>query len=194
MHYRLFPGLFVVVAILVSCQQKIILDHAEACIQEHPDSALTILEGIPQGSIKNPGSRAKYALLYSMALDKNYIDVKSDSIISPAVRWYERFGSKRERMLAYYYAGKVEFNNGNYPRSVCYGQKALSLAAKKEEGYYQGLSDWLIADTYYANHNYVKAKAYYSRAESAFENSGLQRYSNFSKCETAKTMLVLGEL
>ena len=32
---------------------------------------------------------AKYALLLSQALDKNYIDLQSDSIIAPAVRYYD---------------------------------------------------------------------------------------------------------
>ena len=37
-------------------------------------------------------ARAKYALLRSMALDKNYIDVADDSLINVAVEWYSRRG------------------------------------------------------------------------------------------------------
>jgi len=41
---------------------------------------------------------AKYALLLSQALDKNYIDLQSDSIIAPAVRYYENHGTPDERL------------------------------------------------------------------------------------------------
>ena len=51
--------------------------------------------------------KAKYALLYSMALDKNYIDLQSDSIIAPAIKYYERHGSHEERFLCYYYRARI---------------------------------------------------------------------------------------
>ena len=35
--------------------------------------------------------KAKYALLYSMALDKNYIDLQSDSIIAPSKTNFQIF-------------------------------------------------------------------------------------------------------
>ena len=53
------------------------LDEAEALIQNKPDSALTILQ-----QLKSEGSQAeqaKYALLYSEALDKNHIKATNDS-------------------------------------------------------------------------------------------------------------------
>ena len=83
------------------------LDSAYGLMQERPDSALVILQ---QWQRNNPhpskGNEARHALLLSMALDKNYIDLQSDSIIDKAVRYYApRKG--RERMLAYYYQGRI---------------------------------------------------------------------------------------
>jgi tetratricopeptide (TPR) repeat protein len=46
-------------------------------------------------------------LLYSAALDKNRIDICSDSIIHPAIAYYIRKGSDRERSMTYYYTGRI---------------------------------------------------------------------------------------
>lgn len=169
------------------------LDGVEAYIQDYPDSALVTLQQIPQSSIKGRSAKAKYALLTSIALDKNYTDVRSDSIISRAVNWYERTADYHRLMLSYYYAGKIQFNSSNYSGAVVYAQKALELANKTQDGYYQGYAYWLLGDIYSKNHNYLKAKKYYSQAESAFKQSGKDRHSLFSVFEQAKMLIALKE-
>lgn len=57
------------------------LSRAETLLQDAPDSALNILQSIEPDKIRKDRIRAEYALLYSMALDKNYIMVESDSLI-----------------------------------------------------------------------------------------------------------------
>ena len=54
----------------------------EGYLAERPDSALTELEEIREKELSRSRSKAKYALLYSMALDKNYIDTADDSLIN----------------------------------------------------------------------------------------------------------------
>ena len=46
----------------------------ESFIEQHPDSALTVLERIDATELASSEERAKHALLLSMAMDKNYID------------------------------------------------------------------------------------------------------------------------
>lgn len=60
------------------------LHRADVYMDEHPELALEALEAIDIGALTTRETQAKYALLYSMALDKNYIDVTNDSIIAPA--------------------------------------------------------------------------------------------------------------
>ena len=67
---------------------------------------------------------AKYALLLSQALDKNYIDLQSDSIIAPAVRYYENHGTPDERMKAFYYRGRISMNANDYDNATEYFIKA----------------------------------------------------------------------
>ena len=68
------------------------LSRAETLLQDAPDSALNILQSIKPDKIRKDRIRAEYALLYSMALDKNYIMVESDSLIRIARNFYHDSG------------------------------------------------------------------------------------------------------
>ena len=53
-----------------------------------------------------------------MAMDKNYIDLQSDSIIAPAMVYYQNHGSADERLLAFYYRGRIAMNAGQYEDAI----------------------------------------------------------------------------
>ena len=97
-------------------QTSIILDRAAACIEQFPDSSLNILNALKLDNISNEEERAYYALLKSMALDKNYIDVTCDSLTSIAVDYYKIHGTADEKLKAYYYNGKIKIDTD----SNCY--------------------------------------------------------------------------
>lgn len=61
---------------------------AENLMNTKPDSALTLLKNIPVTNIKGKEITAKYALLKSMALDKNYIDTTTFDVLQPAIDYY----------------------------------------------------------------------------------------------------------
>ena len=76
---------------------------AEAVMNEYPDSALNLLKGIAQPELQTPAHHARYALLYSQALDKNYIDLTSDSLINIAVDYYKDRDDVRAKFFSFYY-------------------------------------------------------------------------------------------
>ena len=90
-----------------------VLEDVDSYIEARPDSALAVLEGIDKVELTTKELEAKYALLMSMALDKNYIDLQSDSIIAPAVNYYKYHGTDDERFRTLYYAGRVYQNAGD---------------------------------------------------------------------------------
>lgn len=189
-HKVLHYTFLLVLACFVSCRNSVLSD-VEDYIQDRPDSAIIVLRQMPESSLRRKEDKAKHALLTSMAMDKNYIDEKSDSAIVGAVNWYETRGNSRNLMLSYYYAGRIQFNASKYSGSAIYAQKALDLARETGDGYYEGLSCWLLGDIYYSNHNYLKANKYYSDSEEAFALAGKCRYSLFSKYEQAKMLIAM---
>ena len=74
----------------------------EALSEEEPEQALQRLEELSPRLWWSAEHRARRALLYSRALDRNYIDLESDSLIRPAVEYYRLSGEPRYHMMAAY--------------------------------------------------------------------------------------------
>ena len=94
------------------------LDWAEAVMEEHPDSALALLDTLDRSRLRTRGAKARHALLYSQALDKNYIELTTDSIIRPAAQYYARHGSPNDRLKAQYYLGCIFRNASDWEQAI----------------------------------------------------------------------------
>ena len=57
------------------------LDTADSLMEQRPDSALALLRRIDTLRLTSRHDRARYAMLLSMALDKNYIDLKDFHVL-----------------------------------------------------------------------------------------------------------------
>ena len=101
---------------ITSCsnhKQQETLNRAESLMEAHPDSALTILERIEKSELGSKEEKARYALLMSMALDKNYIDTTSFDVLQPAIDYYLENGDPTEKLRTYYYQGRIFQNQGD---------------------------------------------------------------------------------
>jgi len=157
------------------------LDRADALMQERPDSALVLLRQWQQDN-PHPAKRdeARHALLLSMALDKNYIDLQSDSIIDKAVRYYAPRKS-RERMLAYYYLGRVFLNRKSYPSAIVAFEKAEADGQSLDDFHYLGLINRNKAVIFTMTYNNPSAINCIKKAISFFEMAHSTRHANYAK-------------
>lgn len=94
------------------------MEQAASKLDEDPTAALDLLEELEDEKLTDRRLKARFALLYSMALDKNYIDIASDSIITCAVKYYSRFGSAEEKLLAHYYHGVTYMNAAEIDKAM----------------------------------------------------------------------------
>jgi tetratricopeptide (TPR) repeat protein len=97
------------------------------------------MESIMPSDLKTKEERARYALLMSAALDKNYIDVASDSLIKVAVDYYSVRNDQQRRMMAHYYQGLFLFNAQNYTAAMVALEKAEKDAIELDNNLYAGL-------------------------------------------------------
>ena len=111
------------------------LHRAEALMNEYPDSALQLLRALPVADMHQAGNRARYALLYSQALDKNYIDETNDSLINIAVAYYRTTDDVRSKFLAFYYQGRIYTNAGELHKAMLAYTEAEQLADGVKDGY-----------------------------------------------------------
>lgn len=141
--------------LLVSCdnrQTKSLLQDVETYIQERPDSALRVLRKVDSLTLNTKALRARYSLLFAMALDKNYIDTTALSILEPTVAYYERLGSPQDKMLSCYYLGQIYANRKDYPNAVIFYSQALRESSEYDY-YHRGLIYAASADAYNASFN-----------------------------------------
>ena len=89
------------------------MDKAENLMDAKPDSAIVVLENIPASSVKGKEAAARYALLKSIALDKNCIDTTTFDVLQPAIDYYIKNGSPNEQLRTYYYQGRIYQNQGD---------------------------------------------------------------------------------
>ena len=94
------------------------LAQVESYIEERPDSALSVLGRIDTSELSGREEMARYALLYSMALDKNYIDTTTFDVLQPAIDYYIEHGTSDEQLRTYYYQGRIYQNKGDYDAAM----------------------------------------------------------------------------
>lgn len=133
-------------------QTKSLLQDVETYIQERPDSALRVLRKVDSLTLNTKALRARYSVLFAMALDKNYIDTTALSILEPTVAYYEKSGSPEDKMLSYYYLGRIYANRKDYPNAVIFYSQALRESSE-DDYYHRGLIFEAATDAYNASFN-----------------------------------------
>ena len=164
----------VVLSIAVSCTDRGIiraLDDIESCLSEHPDSALSVLDSLSTTGIQGREANAKFALLYSMALDKSYIDATDDSLINIAVDWYRKHGTADERLKSYYYQGRVYQNSGDNEAAMGSFVRA-EAASGNEKNETKGLLYTAMSGIYIQIFDFAKAELYNNRAKNCYLLAG----------------------
>ncbi len=135
----------------VSCQSDRIRQEllaVETYLNAEPERALRVLDSMDVEDLRRRRDRAHYALLKSMALDKNYIDLTSDSLIAPAVAYYSRHGTADEKMKAYYYQGRVYQNAGEDERALLSFLESETWMSDVEDHRMNGLVYMAMRHTY----------------------------------------------
>lgn len=154
------------------------LHNAESLMNEHPEDALSIIRHIDRRKIYSSASEARYALLYSQALDKNYVDVTSDSLTAVAVNYYDRHGTKHERALAHYYQGRVFSNAGNFDAAIRSYSLAEDAASGTDDYYLLGLINNAVGNLHFEQYDLdealqrdQQAASFFHRAQSPYNEA-----------------------
>lgn len=180
---RLFLLILFISFAVISCSRRETghqLDKIESCLQDFPDSALTLLQSMDKASIRGPRNQARFALLYSLALDKNYVDITDDSLAHVAVDYYAGTQDRRRSMLAWYSLGRVQVNAGNAAGAIVSYMKAKRDADQLEDYHYLGLINREIGYLYSGQQDAESAISYFEESASCFSRLKEERYEAFS--------------
>ena len=156
------------------------LDEVESVIQERPDSALQRLRMLDPAQLGTKSQRARYSLLYAMALDKNYIDTTDVSVVMPAVEYYRKHGTADQKMKAWYYLGRIQYNADNLNAAAVSFAKAERVADGARDVQAKGLLYMAFSDIYNKTRNRTKEEEYVRKGINAFETIGDEKHGNLS--------------
>lgn len=117
--------MFSLALFFVGCNNRslsALLDRADNLMIENPQQAYCLLDSIDPGSFWSGKNKARYSLLYSEALYKNYMPIEDDSLIMTSVRYYS--GHKNQELLfrSYYCLGCI------YSQLECYTDAAVAFS------------------------------------------------------------------
>ncbi len=123
--------LLLLASIIISCsdnKEQETLNRVESMIETSPDSAMSLLSSIDKQNLSGDRQKAQYALLMSMALDKNYIDTTSFAVLQPAIDYYPEKGTPDEKLRTYYYQGVIFHNQGDRDNALNSYVKGLDIS------------------------------------------------------------------
>ena len=142
-----FPACFLTLFLLLtaSCRDSNsspsrALSQAASIMESDHERAFAILDSMDIRSLRRKEA-ARYSMLKSMVLDKKYVDLTTDSLISPAVRYYAHHGSPDDRLKTAFYHARILENRGE-------ADAALDLILKGER-FIKKVKDHLFAGRYY---------------------------------------------
>ena len=97
-----------------------VLSRIDTLINDHPDSALRMLDSLKTEKFRWARSQRKqYDMLYLKAENKAFVPLTSDdSIAKDLVDYYDTWGNANERMMAHYLLGCVYRDKGDSPQAI----------------------------------------------------------------------------
>lgn len=192
---KLLSFSFLCLSVLAGCRSDRhavrLFDRAEILMSDAPDSALQLLRDISPETLDSKSLRARHALLYSQALDKNGIDLKEDTIIAPAVAYYTHHGSKRDKAYANYYLGRIRHNAGRIGEAVLLMLEAEKYAIPSEETNLLGLIYNCRGNLYYSQYSLDEALDMYTKADSCFRQIGKIVFAGYMTKAKATTYALM---
>lgn len=140
----------------------------ESYLNSDPERALAVLDSMDRQELTTREDRAHYALLKSMALDKNYIDLTSDSVIAPAVAYYSKHGTADQKMKAYFYQGVVYFNGRYLSQALLSFYQAQECMESSEDARLKGIIYMALSDLYELLYDSPMVKKYLDKGIEQF--------------------------
>ena len=181
---RHYISIIILALCLVACNRHSkhweTLSQVESYMDERPDSALAVLEHINTSELKGKEEWARYALLYTQAKDKNYIDETDLSLICEAQKYFKESDNVRYQFLSLYYYGRVLCNNSDFHKAIIAYTEAEALLEKLGDEYLSGLLYVQIGNIYRITHDYDKCLEAYKSAYNHYSKAKLDSHMAYS--------------
>lgn len=134
-----------------SCENRssrTLLSEIEPLLSDRAEEALARLSTIDTTGLNTSKLKADYALLYAMALDKNWIDTTNEDVVMPAIRYYDKRRPVSQRAKPYYYLGRIQYNGYHYDEAIVSFMRANQYSESLDDHRFKALTWIALANTY----------------------------------------------
>lgn len=193
--------LFLIIALssisFVSCgdrQVAALLDSAQELYDsEQYEAADSVLQTIDAATLQSGSKQqARYALLYTKTLYKNYIVSPSDSLINIVVDYAEAKGDDADRFYAYLYQGIVRYELGDYSKATQSLLRAMANSDDVEDHYSKGQMYMYLS---LVNGEFKCSDEYYyaEKAYQEYQKGNLKSYAVNAMAQMGQSKLLYGD-
>ena len=181
-------------ALMVACSSRDALrsmERAEQLLEEAPEEALRVMEGVDGEALRTEEDRARYALVYSEACYYSYIDVDVDTLTQPMMRYYLESDNHAERARAMFQHAVVAYNGGELAEAIVALTEAEESLAKRANRKLEGAVQRLKGNIYSEGCLYLNAYDAYVAAREIYAELGLEEHVQFLDYDIGGTLIQL---
>lgn len=181
-------------ALMVACSSREALrsmERAEQLLEDAPEEALRVMEGVDGEALRTEEDRARYALVYSEACYYSYIDVDVDTLTLPMMRYYLESDNHAERARAMFQHAVVAYNGGELAEAIVALTEAEESLAKRANRKLEGAVQRLKGNIYSEGCLYLNAYDAYVAAREIYAELGLEEHVQFLDYDIGGTLIQL---
>ncbi|MDE7095935.1 MAG: hypothetical protein K2O47_00390, partial [Muribaculaceae bacterium] len=162
------------------------LTEADAKMEDHPDSAMIILDRYEISPETSDLDRAMYGLLLTHARYKNFIDETDDSLISCSANYFLDHDDKELASRALFLQGIIRMNANHLGEAAVSFSKGLDIARENKSYMWEGQCAFGLYLAYGEVHDGSAQVHYATEAHEAFCKGEYKEWITYSKLELAR--------
>ena len=187
-HYIQFWILFFVLSGISACnpqpEANSLLTHAQKVIEDHPDSAMQLIDSIfyPEKSLSHK-RYMEFLVTQVQAKHKTYRPVAEDTLIFVARDYFEKKNKDPDQTaLAYFYSGCVYREQQHNNQAMQHYKKAEQLASQTDNAKLMGLTEYNMGDLLAEQGYHRQALAHYSQASDIYAHPSRDFHEKQAHC------------
>lgn len=168
------------------------LSLADSIMEEHPDSAMTILMDIDKNALKD-SEKPYFALLYTQAQVKTDVLLDSDSLVSVAYAKYGEDTNGDRGIRSNFYTGEIYFNQENYREAMRYYLTAYEESKRLNNDYWHAKAAERISNILFFAYSYDDAEEYIIEAAKFYKVVDKIQNNRFALGQFGRILINNGE-
>lgn len=178
----------IALSMVVGCKGRVdpILSEIDFKMEEHPDSALMLLDSYRLSDNTSDYDRAYYGLLLTHARYKNFIDETNDSLISASADYFLKHNCQEQAARSLFLQGMIQMNANRFGEAAVSFSKGLDIAKDSKQYMWEGQCARGLFMLYgYLLDGSAQLK-YAEEAISAFDNGNYGDWKNYAQFNLAR--------